>query len=1134
MRKQNDSKLSMILILFLSFSLLIIPCRGSTADQVKWFQGYQTSVKGGTIDYHSPQPDVQTALLVRSLHSEDYIEWQTESIPADFKENFAAFIWIFGMDVDSNPHSYDLFVNGEKWFRFSNPRASTQKEWSIKGPNKAKLHFRVTLVDRHNDVFGYASMRIPASALDKGKPLTLKVVGETAGSRVWYMTFQSPVKPGVEIVPQQALIRSGNHLVQPVAVHVIHLGEPVKAQVSPVGQESIQTELKFGFNSTELAFPEVSLENEQTITIQTPQQEPIVKKFVLKPIRKWIVYLVQHTHTDIGYTRPQTEILPEHLRFIDYALDYCDLTEDYPEDAKFRWTCEASWAVNQYLESRPAGQIERLKRRVKQGRIEVTGMIFNMSEIADENIYAASLNPVKTFKDLGFKVTTAMQNDVNGIAWCMADYFPDTGIEYLIMGQHGHRALIPFNKPTPFWWESPSGKRLLAFRADHYMTGNFWGIHTGKFQSLERELMKYLESLESRGYPYERIAVQYSGYFTDNAPPSTVGCDMIKRWNEKYVWPKLRSATAREFPEYIKKRFGDRLPVHRVAWPDWWSDGFGSAALETAAARKTQAHLISTQGILSMAKILGMSVALSALEKINQISDALLFWDEHTLGAAESISQPLVENSIVQWAEKSAYVWEAVKDSRILQEIAMGLIQPHLPRAEVPTIAVFNTLNWPRSGIAEVYVDHEILPPEKDFCLVDEEGKQACTQLSRSRADGTYWYVRAQNIPPLGYKVYRLESLDKPHKSAKEIKTNETLFENDFYRMTIDPKRGAVSSLFDKQLGMELFDEQSPWLLGQFIHETISNRSQLEQFHLVSCQRESIDNVSVQKISDGPLWKSIHMTGETHTAAENTTLGIEIRLFHEEKRIEFHYDLIKKDITTPEAIYIAFPFKMPQAKVFYEAHGGTVSPGINQLEGTSSDWNAVQNFMALRSPKGQIVLGSDEIPLVQFGDLNLGKFQYIAQVEKPHIFSWVMNNYWVTNFRASQEGEFKWSYFLTSARDKSNTFATRYGWSSRIPFPCRVFPSGKASEFPIEDSTLLIDADNILLVSAKPGSDRRSIILHLRETKGKPTEFSISIPSARSQKQVITEVNVLGEVIRQPAETLKIEAWESKFYKIEF
>ncbi len=1134
MLNKHAFKHSMVFFFLLFFPFLITPILGSSINQSEWFQGYQESLKGGTIDYHSPQPNAKTALLVRSLHSEDCIEWQTQPIPSDFQENFANFIWIFGMDVDTNPHSYDLLVNGEKWFRFYNPKTSSIKEWTIKGPNKSELSFRVTLVDRHDDVFGYASMRVPISSREKGKSLTLRVVGETAGSRVWYMTFQSQVKPGIEIFPQPALIRHKNRLVQPVVVHIMHLGDPTRTQISAKGQEAIQTELKFGFNKIDMSFPEATQEEEHTITIHTSLQKPLAQKFIQKPIRKWFIYLVQHTHTDIGYTRPQTEILPEHLRFIDYALDYCDLTDDYPNDAKFRWTCEASWAVNQYLESRPVEQVERLKKRVEEGRIEVTGMIFNMSEIPDENIYAASLRPIKKFKEFGLEVTTAMQNDVNGIAWCLADFFPHTGIEYLIMGQHGHRARIPFDKPTTFWWESPSGKRLLAFRADHYMTGNFWGIHTGQFQSLERELMSYLESLGSREYPFERIAVQYSGYFTDNAPPSTVGCDMIRLWNEKYEWPKLRSATVREFPEYIKENHGDALPVHRAAWPDWWSDGFGSAALETATARKTQSHLIANQGLLSMAKLLGMSVPSSALARIHKIYDALLFWDEHTLGAAESISHPLVENSVVQWAEKSAYVWEAVKDVRILQESAMGLVQPHIPRVEVPTIAIYNTLNWPRSGVAEVYIDHEILPPGKAFRLIDAKGKEAYAQVSKSRADGTYWHLRAENIPPFGYKVYRLELLDKPCETSKESKTNAALIENEFYRMSIDPKKGAVSSLFDKELGVELIDKQSPWLLGQFIHETISNRSQLEQLHLVSCKRNSLENISIQKVTDGPIWKSIRLTGETPTAEEGTSLQFEIRLFHHEKRIEWLYSLIKKNITAPEAIYIAFPFKMPGAEVYYEAHGGTVSPGKNQLEGTSSDWHAVQNFISLRSPQGQIVLGSDDIPLVQFGDLNLGKFQYIAKVEKPHVFSWVMNNYWVTNFRASQEGEFKWSYFLTSTEDISNTFPTRFGWGSRIPFLSRVFPPGMTSEKPWEQSLLRIEADNILLVSAKPNEDGTCIILHVRETEGKATEFSILYPFAGFQEQESFEVNVLGETIGQTSKKFKINAWESRFFRLEF
>lgn len=1102
--------------------------------ETQWLQGYHKSIKGGTIEYHSPQPDVTKALLLRNLNEEDYIAWETEPVPEDFSGDWVNFIWIFAMDVDADPHEYDLFVNGKRYFRFSNPVSNTRKIWRIPGPDDAELAFRVTMIDRFGDVHGYASLRIRTSSLEKGKPLNLRVVGETAGSRVWYMTFQSPVKAGVEIVPQQALIRVEESLFQPVNVDIVHLGEPVKAILMAAGQDAIEKELVYGFNRIAMTFPEALQKKERSIIVNIPGRNPQRKTFSQEPVKRWLVYLVQHTHTDIGYTRPQSEILPDHLRFIDYALDFCDLTDDYPDSAKFRWTCEASWAVDRYLDSRPPDQIARLKKRVDEGRVEITGMPFNMSEIADENILAASLTPIKKFKDAGLKITTAMQNDVNGIAWCLADYFPDTEIEFLIMGQHGHRARIPFDTPTPFWWESPSGKRLLAFRADHYMTGNFCGIHTGNFQNLETELMKYLKDLDSHDYPYDRIAVQYSGYYTDNAPPSTVGCDMIRQWNEKYEWPKLRSALAREFPTYIQEKAGGRLPIQRVAWPDWWSDGFGSAAQETAAARKTQTRLIANQGLLSMARLLGMELPDSTMEKIRKICDAVLFWDEHTMGAAESIRDPLAENSVIQWAEKSSYVWEAAKETRLLQEAAMGLLQPHFPKADVPVIVVCNTLNWPRSGMAEVYIDHQILPPGKNFCFIDSERKEILAQSSESRADGTTWHLQVENIPPMGYKAYRIETREGPSPRPKDIRSTGGILENTFYRIVIDAETGAIASLFDKQLGMELVDKSSPWQLGQFIHETISNRSQLEQFHLVSCQRNTLQNVAIQKMTEGPIWEGVHFAGGTPTAEDNSLLQCEIRLYKREKRIEFLYSLIKKGITEPEAIYIAFPFDLPKAEVLFETHGGLVLPGKNQLEGTASDWNAVQNYLAFRTGNGQIILGSDEVPLVHLGGLNLGEFRYIAEIEKPQVFSWVMNNYWVTNFRASQEGEFKWSYFLTSAQDTSHIHATRVAWGSRIPLLCRVFPPGRSSNTPYERSLLEIDADNILLVSAKPVDNKNGIILHLRELEGISTEFKISSPLDPGKIGRVVEVNVLGERIGTPVEKVRMNAWESRFFLVVF
>lgn len=139
------------------------------------------------------------------------------------------------------------------------------------------------------------------------------------------------------------------------------------------------------------------------------------------------------------------------------------------------------------------------------------------------------------------------------------------------------------------------------FRSDHYHTGNSWGIHTGDMARLEDGVFGYIRNLKRTGYPFPVIAVQYSGYLTDNSPPSMRECDLIRAWNERYAWPKLRSATAHEFLGRIDSQYGDKLPVYRAAYPDWWTDGFGSAARETAASRKTQSDLVAIEAMLSMA-----------------------------------------------------------------------------------------------------------------------------------------------------------------------------------------------------------------------------------------------------------------------------------------------------------------------------------------------------------------------------------------------------------------------------------------------------------------------------------------------------------------------------------------------------
>ena len=90
----------------------------------------------------------------------------------------------------------------------------------------------------------------------------------------------------------------------------------------------------------------------------------------------------------------------------------------------------------------------------------------------------------------------------------------------------------------------------------------------------------------------------------------------------------------------------------------------------------------------------------------------------------------------------------------------------------------------------------------------------------------------------------------------------------------------------------------------------------------------------------------------------------------------------------------------------FETIGGILTQG-QQLPGSSSDWNVAQNFVAVRGKKGQIIVVSNEVPLWHFSDFNMSKFERYPKQGKTWLYSWVMNNYWITNFRAFQEGGFQ-------------------------------------------------------------------------------------------------------------------------------
>jgi hypothetical protein len=1130
---------------FISLIIFLIPGFAiAQSDVSEYFNGYTEALSGMSYAYPSPIPEVKASLLSRGRADFKPISWLTEVVPESYKDDYVTFIWLYGMDTDPEPVPFILRVNGTEWFRFSNPLHSKTGTRSLEGREGAELKFNVTMIDVNKDEMGYAILKLPTSAVRPGQAVELEISAEPVEDNSWFMTYKTSVKEDINLYQNMVVVKEGDELLHSVTVDIIHLGEDAKCSVQIAGQES-EIQLKTGYNHMEMHLPIVEEATEFPAMIRIEGRNPRQVSFTQTPVKEWEIFLVQHTHSDIGYTRPQTEILAEHLRYIDHALDYCDQTDHFPDASQFRWTCETSWSVREYLRSRPQDQIDRLLERVREGRIEVTGMFLNFSEIIDEPALAAQTKTLRMIKNRGIDVTTAMQNDVNGIAWCLVDYFKHTDVRYLDMGIHAHRARKPFNKPTSFWWQSPAGNRLLAYRSEHYMHGNALSLTTGQQDVFRANLSRYLLSLDEKGYPYDKLSLQFSGYVTDNSPPNVEVCEIIRDWNEKYEWPKLRSALARDFFLFLDEYHEADIPAQEVAWPDWWTDGVGSAANETKVVRNTHVEVASSEVILSMATLLGEDFPADIHRDIEAVYDNLLFYDEHTHGAAESVSDPLAQNTINQWGMKSAYAWEGAKKSSMLMEKAMAFLEPALEESSLPTIAVFNTLNWKRSGLVHLFIENGIIPDNQLFTITGPQGEEIPWHVYDRRAEGAYYGLWVEDVPAMGYLTLQVNVGQQGELLTPSEDSGIEGLENEYYSLEIDPEKGVITHIYDKELNRELVDKHDSLSLGQAIYEELANRHDMERltnanrdtvYKALDLQRSTLKNIRLTRVEKGSIYQSLFLNGEFPVCADKRGVDIEIRLYHKQKKIELLYRMFKLPVYTPEAVYVSFPLKLEGGKLAFEAQGGVVYPGINQLEGSSSDWNTIQNFAAVKSEEAQIVFVSKDIPLVHLGDINIGRYYYRLKPETNHIYSWVLNNYWVTNFKASQQGELRWSYSITSSDDPSDMFATRFGKGERTPLLSRIMMPSAGSESTELHSKSLLDlaVPNLLLVNATPSLDGKGIILHLREVEGDHAILDVRRIQEETGALSIEEVSVLEEKLSVLTSPLLIEHFETRFVKLIF
>jgi hypothetical protein len=382
------------------------------------------------------------------------------------------------------------------------------------------------------------------------------------------------------------------------------------------------------------------------------------------------IHLIHHCHTDIGYTHDQPALWDLQRRFIDAAIDAAEADRDVTAPHAFRWTVETTAPLLAWLDAADADRVERFRDLERAGRIEVTGMLANVTPLYGPAQTLESLRPVEHLREAyGLEISHAMNCDVNGQNWPLADALLDAGIDGFSMAINTHFGGAPLDRPEVFRWEAPSGRELLAYNGFHYSTGWQLGIGHDATQLREEWWPRLRDHLEAVDYPLPALMVQSFHPFGDNAPPYEQFSTFIAEWNEQSTvvdgeLPRIRFATPSDWWEVVREHV-DELPAYRGDWTDYWNFGAASSARETAINRESRRRLNTADALEAALAAAGAGeddrppTRRAAPGTRDRAWWNLQFYDEHTWGADTSITAPESEDVRSQWNHKANYAYEA-------------------------------------------------------------------------------------------------------------------------------------------------------------------------------------------------------------------------------------------------------------------------------------------------------------------------------------------------------------------------------------------------------------------------------------------------------------------------------------------
>ncbi len=906
----------------------------------------------------------------------------------------------------------------------------------------------------------------------------------------------------IEIAPLQAVVKKNGKRYAQVRATIRHdFLESLEATIQVADGPWRAIKLSTGENTIVLDAPVLKRPGDVAVRLEAGGKTIAQKTVSLVPVRHWTLYYLPHSHVDIGFTHVQTDVMKRQWDHLELAMDLAEKTADYPQGSRFKWNVEVLWAVDSFLKQAPQEKRKRFLDAVRRGVIGIDALYGNeLTALCRPEELMRLLDCANRLREqYGLKIDSAMISDVPGYTWGMVPVLAQNGIKYFSVGpNHCHRIGYTLDAwgDKPFYWVGPAGKHKVLFWMDG--KGYAWYLYDRGLD--EEKIFKYLDKLCAKNYPYDMVQVRYT-IGADNGPPDPKLPEFVKAWNAKYEWPKIEISTTSPVMRRFARRYGDKLSEVAGDFTPYWEDGAASTARETARTRVASDRLVQAETLWAM-----LQANDYPLEDFYRAWRNVLLYNEHTWGAYCSISRPDDPFTKSQWAIKRNFAVEGEKQSKALVDKALG--KHETADGTIAAADVYNTSSWPRTDLV-------LLPAGLKLA---GDGVKTCDgqNLRAQRLASGELAVLVEDVPPFAAKrlLFEKKQVDMLSLAANAwASAEDSTFGNAQISLTVDKQSGAITELRSK-IVPNLVDAKADMGLNDYRYQAGRKAGNLT----------GTSSVKITAPDSGPLVATLLI--ESDAPGCNRLLR-RLQVVDGLDRVDISTLLDKKAVRTKESVHLGFAFDVPGGEMHIDTPWAVVRPEIDQLPGSCKNYLTVGRWVDISNKDFGVTWATLDAPLIEVGRVSVdvdgptGLGGWLQKLEPSNtFFSYVMNNYWETNYKADQGGPTEFRYSIrTHVGSFDAAAATRFGIERSRPMP--VVPLDEkqlAAAAPPAASFLRVEPSDVIVTSLKPSRDGKALMLRLFNPGRRAKKATVRWASGPKEMFVSGPDEVPGKAFSGPVE----------------